>query len=156
MTLANIPPPAKSQRPLSVTWLALGVLSIAGFNSVRLVLALRTWMFIASLESVTPLYLALTGLVWTALGLPLAWGLWRGRRWAIHMMQYSAPVYAVYIWLERLLLYSRNDGNPTPFVNSPSLVNWPFTAVLTFVLLVLIFWILSTRKSRRFFGDVYE
>jgi fucose 4-O-acetylase-like acetyltransferase len=62
----------KSKRPFSVTLFALAVLSIAVIHLVRFIQAIQQWEFLASWPGVSPLYLAVTGIVWLGAGLPLA------------------------------------------------------------------------------------
>ncbi len=136
----------KSPRPLSVTLLALGVLSIASLNLLRLVDAVRLWDFLSKLLPISPLYLALTGLIAGGIGLFLAWGLWKGRGWAPRFTMLASLAYAAYYWLDRLLL-SNADSRRS---------NLPFSVGATLVLLALIFYILSRRRAKAFFGDDYD
>lgn len=136
----------KSPRPLSVTLLALWVLSVAGLNLLRLVNAVTLWDFLSKLLPFSPLYLALTGLIGGGVGLILAWGLWKGRGWAPRFTRLASLAYVVYYWLDRLLL-SNTDSRRS---------NLPFSAGATLVLLVLVFWILSRPRAKAFFGDDYD
>lgn len=52
-------------RPRRVTLLCLGVLIIVSLNLTRLILTIKNWDFLAGWSGVSPLYIALTGLVWT-------------------------------------------------------------------------------------------
>ena len=132
------------RRPLSVTFLALGVLTLAGFNLLRFVVSLQQWDFLDSLLSVHPLYITVTGLVWALVGFILTWGLWFGKGWSVRGTQGAAILFSLYFWLDRLLVAS--DGNR---------YNWPFAMVMNIVLVVLVFWILSNRKAKAFFGAMH-
>lgn len=132
------------ERPLSVTFLALGVLTLAGFNLLRFVVSLQQQEFLDSLLSVHPLYISATGLFWAVVGLSLTWGLWFGKGWSARGTQAAALLYSLYVWLDRLLVAS--DG---------SRYNWPFAVVVNIVLVVLVFWILSNRKAKAFFGAMH-
>ncbi len=134
--------PTLPTRPFGVTLLALGVLTIASLNLARLLLAIREWAFIAEFPRGSPFYLAFTGLVWTVAGLSLAFGLWRGRRWALRLAWIAIPAFALYYWLDRLLMANR----------AVSLTNWPFAAVLTGLLLGFAVLTLARRKNREFFS----
>ena len=135
------------KRPLSVTLLALGVLILTGAYITRFVLAIKQWAFLNTLPlTVPPLYLALSGLFWGVVGLPLCLGLWRGWRWSAKALRWVAPLYAAYIWLDRLLLVSSPAGR----------VNHPFRLGATLVLLALLYWILSRQKAKHFFGVMHE
>ncbi len=132
-------------RPLSVTLLALGVLTIAGFNLIRFLQAVQLWDFLAKFPTVSPLYLASSGLLWGATGLALAWGLWRGRSWARLFTGIFALAYTLYHWIDRL------------WISNPGLTaNLPFSAGLNLILLSLTAWILTRPGARTFFGAMHE
>lgn len=100
------------------------------------------WQFLAPLLNRLPLYLGLSGLIWTVVWLPLAWGLWRGDPWAFRLMRWATPAYGIYFWLDRLIL--RTGLEPA---------NLPFTVGLTILLIVFVFWTLSKASVRAFIGD---
>lgn len=136
--------PAESHsRPFGVTLLAVGVLTIAGLNLVRLIEAVRQWSFLSNLAGVSPIYLALTGLIWACVGLPLFWGLWRGVAWTARFVSGYLTVFALYYWLDRIWIANR----------AISLTNWPFTATLTVIGLFYSFWVLRTRASKTYFAN---
>jgi hypothetical protein len=134
----------KSKRPFSVTLVALAVLTIAVVHLVRLVNAIRQWDFLVSLLDGLVIYQALTGLVWTLAGLPLAWGLWRGLRWAPNAVRIILPAYLLYAWIDRMLVAS-------PAIAMQSNSSWPFMAGATLVALILIYWIFTRSKTVAFF-----
>jgi uncharacterized membrane protein (DUF2068 family) len=118
----------------------LGVLMISGIHLLRFIQTIRQWEFLGELLSISPLYLAATGLFWGGVGLILAWGLWRGRRWAPVLTLSAALAYSLYYWLDRLLLSGERPGT-----------NWPFATAANVVLLFLSTWILTHRRARAFF-----
>ena len=138
-------------RPHRVTYLALGVLTIAGLSAVRFVLALRQWTFLGSLPGVSPLYIVISGLVWLLAAGPLAWGLWRGRSWAPRLVQAAALVYSAYFWVERLFLFDRIPGR---WIHVPE--NTPFILAVNLLLLIFTFWSTSGAKPNLFFGVTHE
>lgn len=138
------PRPNPRKRPLSVTLLAFGVLILAGINLLRFAVSLQQRVFLTRLLSVDPLYLSASGLVWTAIGLVLAWGLWLGRGWAVRGTQVAALAFSLYYWLDRLLI-AASAGR-----------NWPFALVVNALLLVIVFWVLSNRKASAFFGVMHD
>ena len=145
---AQEPPPAKSDdrprpRPYRVTLLAMGGLTIASLNLLRLIGAVRQWQFLADLPGVAPLYLALSGFIWAATGIPLFWGLLQGISWTARYAKVYIMVYALYYWLDRLLVANRDI----------ILARWAFMAGLTALLMVFSFWALVSRKSQEFFSD---
>jgi hypothetical protein len=132
-------------RPFSVTLAAPGVLIISGINLLRFVEALRQWQFLSALLPISPLYLVLSGLAWGGIGLSIVWGLWLGYRWAAPSLRWAASAYTLYYWIDRLTLSS-------PDVET----NWLFAAVFNAIILSLIFWILSRRKAKAFFGELHD
>lgn len=135
----------KISRPFSVTLLIIGVLIIATVNSIRFILTIIQWEFLKDILPITPLYLALSGLFWSLVLLPQAWGLWRGYPWAPRSTLISSIAYTLYYWLDRLFLTTNFGGQ-----------NWPFVIVFNIILLISIYWILYRRKARAFFGELYE
>ncbi len=135
----------KSSRPCSVTLLTLGVLTIATINIIRFLFSLFQWEFLNEILPVSPAYLAVSGLVWSLVLLTQAWGLWRGYSWAPRLTLVTSLAYTLYYWLDRLYLTTNYGGQ-----------NWPFVLVFNIILLASIYWILSGRKTRAFFGELYE
>ncbi len=136
---------AQNSRPFSVTLLTLGVLTIAIVNVIRFVLTIVQWEFLNDILPISPVYLVLSGFVWSLTLPPLAWGLWRGYPWAPRLTLLASLAYTLYYWLDRLLLTTNYGGQ-----------NWPFVIVFNIILLSSIYWILSRRKARAFFGEIYE
>ena len=133
--------PSRYSRPIRVTLLAVGVLIIASLYLLRLFEAARQWQFLSDLTGVSPVYLALTGLVFASAGLMLFWGLWLGRAWAAKFTPGYLLVFALYYWLDRIWIANQVI----------SLVNWPVTAALTLAGLAYMFWTLRSRASRQYF-----
>jgi uncharacterized membrane protein (DUF2068 family) len=137
----------KNKRPLSVTLLSLSVLSFAVIHLVRFGTTLAEWTFLASLPlTVSPIYLAATGLIWGVVGLVLYPGLWFGKRWAKNTVFFAALVYGLYYWLEQLFIMD------SPLRNS----NWPFQIILSIVLLALTAWMIRRPETRTYFGETHE
>ena len=154
------PPPAEPsappRRPLCVTLLALGVIIIGGLNLARFGLAIRYWDYLHRLTTVSPWYLALSGLVWGLAGLPLAWGLLRRKVWAPGLMRAMTLSYATYYWLDQVFL---QDHPLTGAEGGARLLlpgNWTFQAGLTVVLIAFIVWTLNRRTTKFYFGEVNE
>ncbi len=138
-----------ARRPVSVTLLALGVLSIGALNLIRFVQALEQWSFLASLPAVSPLYPALSGLVWCLVGLGLFWGLWRGLSWGYRLAPIFAVLYSLYFWIDRLVVDRRISLAPPGTA-------WPFQAVANILFLGLLVWILNRRGAKNYFGVIHE
>jgi hypothetical protein len=136
----------KNRRPFSVTLLVIGVLSLTSLQLARFILALRQWSFIvAGPANISPLYLIVTGLVWGLAGLPLAWGLWRGREWAPKTLIGFGSIYTFYYWIERILLVREPAAYSNRF----------FMLGLTIFLSVFIVWTLTRPRARAFFGEMH-
>ena len=149
MMAANLPKPVHSPagpRPFLVTLVALVVLTITTIYLIRFVQALSWWDFLASLPGVSPLYLVLTGLLWTLIGLPLTWGLWHGWPKMRSATRLFAVGFAIYVWLERLLA-ANTDGETS---------NWPFAAGMTLIVLGFVLWALSLPAVKVYFGELHE
>ena len=131
-----------ASRPYSVTLLAFGVLIIAGINLYRCVEALLQWHFLAELLPTLPLYQALSGALWGLAGIPIAWGLRRGARWAARLTPYAAVTYTIYAWIDRLALRTGSQE-----------YNLPFAVGTTILVLASTFWILSRPRVKSFFRE---
>jgi len=131
----------RPSRPIRVTLLAVGVLTIASLHLLRLVEVVRQWQFLTDLNGVSPVYQALTGLIWASAGLPLFWGLWRGQASAARFTPGYLLVFALYYWLDRIWIANR----------AISLANWPVTAALTVTGMAYTFWALRAQASRKYF-----
>jgi len=134
------------KRPFLVTLVALLVLSITIIYLVRLVKSIDLWNFLAALPGISPLYLALTGLIVTLAGALLFWGLWTGNPSAPKATRILTVVYLGYQWFEWIL--SVRIGN--------EFENWPFAASMTLFVLIFIFWTLSRSDAKTFFGEMHE
>jgi hypothetical protein len=136
----------KPPRPFSVTLLSLLVLLLTVHKIVRLVLVLRDWAFYSELFPFNPAYLALSGLVWAVIGLPVAYGIWFGSPWSPRVIRMAAFVYTIYYWLEFFFLVDLGERHE----------NWPFLVVVNLVMLLWIFWVLSREKVCKYFGEDNE
>ncbi|MGE5221628.1 MAG: hypothetical protein ACM3PY_04265 [Omnitrophica WOR_2 bacterium] len=138
--------PSALSRPAGVSLLACAVLIIAAVGAIRLVQAIVNWNSLAGLAAVSPLYLALTGLLWTLTGIPLAIALWKGlprSGWAARIF---ILLYSLYYWLDRLLvanILSRLDKG----------YDLPFLIVFNLLVLILFFGILSLAKVKAYLGE---
>jgi len=134
------------KRPFLVTLLALLVLSITIIYLVRLINSITLWNFLAALPGISPLYLALTGLILTLVGALLFFGLWTGNPRAPRATRVLTVAYLSYQWLE--WIQSVRVGN--------EFENWPFAAGMTLFVIIFIFWTLSRSDAKTFFGEMHE
>ena len=133
-------------RPFLVTLVAILVLTITGIHLVRLIQTLSWWDFLSSLPHVSPIYLALTGLFWTLAGLPIVVGLWLGRPGLPRATRLLALAYALYVWLDRLLVANADR----------EMENWPFAVGVTALFLFIVFWTFSRPQVKNYFGEMHE
>jgi hypothetical protein len=142
----------KPRRPLSVSLLAWMVFIVTILNIFRLGLALYNWEFLTELLSsavtfpIFPAYLVATGLFWGVIGLPLAWSIWRGKKWAPCLFLAELLAYSVYYWADRVFLPGYPQRNS----------DWTFAVGLNLLILVLSSWIMTRQKTKDFFGEAYE
>ena len=143
--MTNQPPYTASKpankRPFIVTILIAAVLIFTTLNALRFFSAIDSWTFLnESLVGVPIGYLAATGAFWTLAGLPLAIGLFFGRRWSLRLAQILVLLYALYYWSDRLWIAEPNA----------IAVRWPFALGLTLFLWVFTFFVLTRPKVRAF------
>jgi hypothetical protein len=117
------------------------VLIFTTLNFLRVFSAIRNWKFLATLPVGVPfVYMAATGLIWTAAGILLAVGLFFGRRWSFRLAKASVMLYTAYYWSDRLLI-----AEPAAIM-----VRWPFALGLTAALWMFTFWVLSRPNTHTF------
>jgi len=137
----------KPKRPKSVTWLAVAVLMLTGIQLIRFAIAIRNWDYLLSQRlPVSPLFFAISGMIWGLVGLGICWGLWRGTGWAVRYTQLAVIGFAIYYWADKLFLMI------DPLRNT----SFPFAIGMTLILLATTLWIISRPKAQLFFGETYE
>jgi len=131
----------RSRLPFRVTVLTWTVLILTGWNAVRLWAGIAWKARLAEFVSrPSPLYIGVTGVLWTALGLSVIWAIWQHRRGARRFIFTGAVIYTTWYWADRLLLQQERS-------------NWPFTAALNLLLLIYVFF---STKSGYFQREDYE
>ncbi len=120
------------KNPLRVTLLLWLVLSLTTWNALRFWTALA-WRGVLNEFSAQPTsaITAVSGAIWTAIGILLMWGVWQGKAWAANLLLGAAAGYTVWYWSERFIWQS-----PHP--------NWAFAVIVN---LVLLGFILFAKKS---------
>ena len=131
----------KIKRPWGVTLLCVAVLIVAGMNLARLAQAVREWQYLEKLLPISPAYLAVTGLVWGALGLLAAWRMGQGQAWARWFGLAYIVAFSAYYWIDRLFLPGYPGRNS----------NWAFSAGLNLFLIVWSVFTLIQPKAKQFF-----
>ena len=125
-------------RPFIVTLLTLVVLSLVVWNGLRLGEAIASWQVLSEYDA-KPLYIAASGGFWSLAGLPLFWGLWRGKAWARIVVLSAAALYTSWYWFDRLALQ--------PVIHT----NWPFALFVNILILIFTTSALFNRQSKAFF-----
>ncbi len=135
-------PNFSSTRPFIVTLLIVEVLILTGLNGFRSLEAFRYWDLLSSISmSVSPTYLAVSGLVWTLIGSALFLILWRGLPIAPNLLRIFAVIYGLYYWIDRWLLTVLNSNE-----------RWPFALLITTFGIALPFIGLTRPKVSTFFS----
>lgn len=133
---------ARSKRPKSVTILAVLVLYIAVFNLARFYQAIQRWFLLEQILPFSPLYLIVTGVIWSLFGLLVFWALWRGIAWAPKITIISTILYNLYFWFDRLLMPSYPQRNANAYFY---LIVWSWIFAFTL-------WVTMSKKNKPFFG----
>jgi hypothetical protein len=134
-----MPPNSSRKRPTRVTLLAWLVLSLTAWNGLRLISAIVQWDLLREYAPLPgPFYIAASGAFWFLVGLPLVWGLLRGKSWSRTMVIIAAVCYAGWYWFDRLTLQF-----PRP--------NWPFALAVSLLLLGFTCFAVFYRRSVTFF-----
>lgn len=132
----------KNKRPWQIIVLTLVILLFAGLHWLRFVMSIQQWQTLENMPiSVSPRYLALTGIGWGLVSLPFVWGVWKGKGWARAGVQISALLYTLAFWIDALWI-------ATPEIAQ---TRWPFSLILSILALVALFAALHCPTSRRFF-----
>jgi high-affinity Fe2+/Pb2+ permease len=125
------------KQPIRVICLAIIVVLTAIWNGLRLGETIFFWKTLQTYGAL-PLYIAISGGIWLFAGLLLAWGLWSGKAWGWAAMLLGTVGYASWYWFDRLVLQKPH-------------ANWLFVLAANFVLLLIIFVILFSRRTREFY-----
>jgi len=128
------------RRPLLVTWLSLGVLTLAVFN-------LGGWLAGLSLPdlpySVPRAYLVVRNVLWAAWGGLSALFVFQGKPRAVGLLRVGGLLVLGWYWADRLLLarsdYTRN--------------RWPLAAVFTALSVTIVVVILGRPNVRDYFQE---
>jgi hypothetical protein len=133
----------RNPRPIRISILAILILSFAVWNGLRLGEAIFLWRTLEE-YGVNPLYISISGAFWLFVGFMLVWGLWQGKTWGRLAVIFGTAAYTSWYWFDRLVLQESH-------------ANWPFVLIANIILLLIIFYILTSEKTRLFYHrDLYE
>jgi hypothetical protein len=120
-------------RPFLLVVLVLGLLFFSLTGWMRLSLSIQDWQLLASLGLFpSPLYLAVYGAIAGLFGAVAVLSLWLRRPWAPRVVRIGALAAAAWYWLDRILFTQ----------SASSWTNWPFSAGMTVVCLLFVFFVL--------------
>jgi hypothetical protein len=132
--------PQRIRLPFRITLLLLLVLITTVVSALRLFTAVVWSGTLQTYESgLLVAYVAITGAFWTLVGGLVLWSFWRGKRFSWLAMLAAVGGYAIWTWIDRLLI--QPGAHP----------NWRFDALLTAVLLVYTGAVLLDPHNRIFF-----
>jgi hypothetical protein len=107
----------------------------------------QLWGFLGELPmAVSPLFLVVTGAVWSIIG---GWGLvweWFGHRLAPTAICVTALAYTAFFWAEQFFV----------MISPLRRVSWPFLALFTLIALLLLFLSFRHPQVKNFYGGRYE
>jgi hypothetical protein len=131
------------KRPGILTVLSLVVLLIGVSHLFKFIQVLLNLRILQSLPlTVSPVYLAVDGLVWGVSGLILSWSMWTGQTWAGKAGLVLALLFAAAFWID-LIWISEPEQLQT---------RWLINLVFTALGLSAVFLSLNLANSRIFFS----
>lgn len=134
----------KPPRPFSVMLTDFGVFCFAALNLLQFIRTMIEWDFLKNLLPISPFYLLLTGLAWGVVGILVAWYIWHGGSKAPIFLFLSAIFYMLYDWIDRL------------FISHNKLINWPFLLAADILVLGMLLYIFTRKKTKVFYGENHE
>ena len=94
--------------------------------------------------SVSPVYLVITGVVWSSLGVATTIMVWLGNSLAKRVLISGTLLYSVFFWFEQLFLMS----------NPLRKTNWLFLFILTLIVFLVVVLSFQQPRVRKFFGGL--
>jgi len=129
-------------RPRSITFISILFFLSGLFNILKLSQVILKWNTLISLQiSISPLYLAVSGLVWGISGLFISWSLWVGKSWAWKPALGIMLLYTISFWIDLIWI-----AEPTVLQT-----RWLVNLCLTIIGLPTIYFSLSSKLSQDFF-----
>jgi hypothetical protein len=111
---------------------------------IRFAEALKLWDFLKGLPlAVSPLYHAVSGLIWGLAGLVVCFWVWQGSSKAPAALRILSVTFALYYWTNQFLVMT-SDIRQT---------NWVFTGSVTVILVLFVFLSLKPAVVKDFYGE---
>lgn len=136
--------------------LAFGVLSITVLGFLRGYLAVRDWSFLASWPGVSPLYLAVTGVLVGLLGAVVFWAIASRKRIAMRLAEAAVLTIALGYWLDQIFVAEHPFSDPAGAAKAFLPVNWPFAAFVTVIIIGYVELMRRSARVKAYFGDDNE
>ena len=128
-----------NKRPFNTWLLIIIILGFTLYQGFRFGSAIHFWDFLEYHGARGgPLYILLSGTLWSAAGLILLWGILFRHAWVRWVIPCMTILYAAWYWLDRT------------FLQYPH-ANWPLSLVMTFVFIVFIFSTLLSTTTQDYF-----
>ena len=135
----------KVRRPTGITILSVLYFLIGFFYLIKVIQSACQWPILQNLPiSVSPIYLAVDGIIWCLAGLVLGVGLRKGKSWSRPAALVISTLYSLVFWADRLWI-AQPEGLA---------LRWPVNLVLTISILGSIFLVLNHKTSQPFFRKI--
>ena len=131
--------PFSTKRPRILTLLSIAILLISGYHLLTFSQVLQHLPILQSLPlKISPVYLAVDGIIWGISGLILTWGLWTGKPWSGKVGKILAFLYTAVFWIDLI------------WIAEPKVLHtrWLFNLAVTLVVLPVVYFSLDSKTSR--------
>ncbi len=131
------------KRPRILTILSLIVCMVSLFHLFKFIQILINLQILQTLPvTVSPIYLAVIGLIWGVLGLFLTWSLWTGKPWSQRAGILLSLAYMIFFWIDLI------------WIAEPEVLQtrWLINLILTALGIPAVILILNLKSSRDYFS----
>ena len=135
--------PKSIKRPRILTILSLIVCMVSLFHLFKFIQILINLKILQTLHiTISPIYLAVIGLIWGVLGLFLTWSLWTGKPWSQLAGLFLSLTYMLFFWIDLI------------WIAEPEVLQtrWLINLILTALGLPAIVLILNLKSIRDYFN----
>jgi hypothetical protein len=131
-----------SKRPRMITLLSILVLLVGLYHLLKLSQTILQWDILSSLPlMISPVYLAIQGLVWGITGPVIFWSLWTGKNWGRWFCLTAVLIYTAAFWIDLIWI-----SEPTVLKN-----RWGVNLILSILGLGGSYIFLTAKSSRDYF-----